>query len=129
LLAEDNKINQKVAQSLLSKQGHSLLIVDNGQEAVEQYSKESFDLILMDVQMPVMGGFEATAAIRELERVSGHHIPIVAMTANAMKGDREKCLAAGMDEYVSKPVRLPVLLAAIESVLNGAQAPQPISQQ
>jgi CheY-like chemotaxis protein len=118
LLAEDNKVNQKVALSMLVKQGYTIVVANNGLEAVEQLQKQSFDLVLMDVQMPLMGGFEATAEIRALERKTGTRVPIVAMTANAMKGDREACIEAGMDGYVAKPVRLKELLAAIESTLS-----------
>ena len=105
LLAEDGKANQMMAVGLLTKWGHHVTVANNGQEAVERWKQGSFDVILMDVQMPVLDGFDATARIRELERLTGQHIPIVAMTARAMKGDRERCLEAGMDDYVSKPVR------------------------
>ena len=105
LLAEDSLVNQKLAVALLTRQGHSVQIANNGREAVELSGAEPFDVLLMDVQMPEMDGFEAAAAIRERERTTGRHIPIVALTAHAMKGDRERCLEAGMDEYLSKPVR------------------------
>ncbi len=105
LLAEDGKANQVMAVGLLSKWGHTVSVAENGQQAVEQWQNGNFDLILMDVQMPVLDGLDATRRIRELEQTSGSRIPIVAMTARAMKGDRENCLAAGMDDYVSKPVR------------------------
>ncbi|KAI7880908.1 hypothetical protein K492DRAFT_236965 [Lichtheimia hyalospora FSU 10163] len=116
LLAEDNIVNQKLAVRILEKFGHQVKIVSNGQLAVEAYQSHAFDLILMDVQMPVMGGFEATQKIREIERTSGTdaHIPIIALTAHAMIGDREKCLNAGMDEYVTKPLRFPELISAIK---------------
>jgi two-component system, sensor histidine kinase and response regulator len=104
LLAEDNPVNQAVAIGFLQDMGHSIRVAPNGKIAVELYEKEDFDLILMDMQMPEMDGIEATTVIRELEKKNGRHIPIAAMTANAMKGDCEKCLAAGMDDYVSKPV-------------------------
>ncbi len=105
LLAEDNLINRAVAAGILEKQGHSLVHADNGREALEAVARENFDIILMDVQMPEMDGFEATRRIRELEGATGRHTRIVAMTAHAMTGDRERCLAAGMDDYVSKPLR------------------------
>jgi signal transduction histidine kinase/CheY-like chemotaxis protein len=119
LVAEDNAINQRVAQRLLERRGHQVRIVDDGAKAVEAVASmaagEAFDLVLMDVQMPVMDGFQATAAIRERERASGGHIPIVAMTAHAMRGDRERCLAAGMDGYVAKPLRANDFYAVVES--------------
>lgn len=118
LLAEDNPVNQKLAVALLRKQGHEVTVAQNGHLAVDLFAAQHFDLILMDVQMPEMDGFEATAAIRQRELVTGQHIPIVAMTANAMAGDRELCLAAGMDGYVSKPIRIDQLLAAIAESLN-----------
>ncbi|KAI7864672.1 hypothetical protein BDF14DRAFT_1744719 [Spinellus fusiger] len=116
LLAEDNIVNQKLAVRILEKFGHQVKIVSNGRLAFEAFKKRSYDLILMDVQMPIMGGFEATQRIREAERLSGNnsHIPIIALTAHAMIGDREKCLQAGMDEYVTKPLRFPDLIAAIK---------------
>jgi signal transduction histidine kinase/CheY-like chemotaxis protein len=105
LLAEDNAVNQRLASRLLEKRGHSVVIAVNGRDALEALEKGHFDLVFMDLQMPVMDGFEATAAIRKKEGVSGVRLPIVALTAHAMKGDREKCLAAGMDGYLSKPIR------------------------
>jgi CheY-like chemotaxis protein len=114
LLAEDNLINQKVASRLLEKQGHSVEITSNGAEALAAFTRDAFDLILMDVQMPVMGGYDATQAIRTAERVTGGHIPIVALTAHAMKGDREICLSAGMDDYLGKPIRPGELAAVLE---------------
>jgi signal transduction histidine kinase/CheY-like chemotaxis protein/HPt (histidine-containing phosphotransfer) domain-containing protein len=113
LLAEDNLVNRAVATGILKKQGHVLVHAGNGREAVEAFSDGSFDLILMDVQMPEMDGFEATRRIRELEEATGGHITIVAVTAHAMAGDRERCLAAGMDDYVSKPLRKEDLLRAL----------------
>jgi two-component system, sensor histidine kinase and response regulator len=124
LLAEDNEVNQELALSLLKKYGHSVLLANDGREALSAWQKESFDLILMDLQMPVMGGFEATAAIRRKEADTGAHIPIVAMTAHAMKGDRENCLAAGMDGYVPKPISVKNLLEAIDAVAGNARVPQ-----
>ncbi len=117
LLAEDNLMNQKLATGILARHGHQLTIANNGLEAVAAYQTERFDVILMDVQMPVMDGFAATAAIRQLEKVSGTKTPIVAMTAHALKGDRERCLAAGMDDYLSKPIRSKQLAAILETLL------------
>ena len=128
LLAEDNEVNQALAVALLTKRGHSISIANNGQEALQALDKETFDLVLMDVQMPVMSGFEATAAIRANENKTGLHIPIVAMTAHAMKGDRESCLKAGMDAYVSKPIKASELIEAIESVAGRLQAHTPALQ-
>jgi CheY-like chemotaxis protein len=114
LVAEDNLINRAVATGILAKKGHALVHAATGCEAVEAFSDGSFDLILMDVQMPEMDGFEATRRIRELEEATGRHTTIVAMTAHAMAGDRERCLAAGMDDYVSKPLRKEDLLRVLE---------------
>ena len=122
LLAEDNPINQRLALALLEKRGHRVVIAANGQEALDALSVEPFDLVLMDMQMPVMDGIEATLLIRANEKASAsRHLPIVAMTANAMQGDRERCLAAGMDGYVSKPVKPDELFAQIAAAL-GADA-------
>ena len=114
LLAEDNIVNQRVAVGLLTRRGHNVTVVGNGREAVDLLERQSFDLVLMDLQMPIMGGLEATAAIREREKREGGHIPIIAMTAHAMAGDREKCLAAGMDAYLSKPINPTSLFAEVE---------------
>jgi PAS domain S-box-containing protein len=114
LLAEDNAVNRKLAIKLLEKRGYSVVVAENGQEALDALEREKVDLVLMDVQMPVMDGFEAIRAIRAKEQRNGAHMPIVALTAHAMKGDRERCLEAGADEYVSKPIRLPELVAAME---------------
>jgi len=105
LLAEDNLVNQRLAVRLLEKRGHRVVVASNGLEALAALKKETFELVFMDVQMPEMDGMEATAAIREEEKRSGEHVPVVALTAHAMKGDREKCLAAGMDGYLTKPIR------------------------
>ncbi len=113
LLAEDNLVNQRLAVKLLEKQGHTVVVANNGQEAVDTLEREKFDLILMDMQMPLMSGIEATAIIREKEKATGEHIRIIALTANAMTGDKEKCLAAGMDAYLSKPIRVQELLAVL----------------
>jgi signal transduction histidine kinase/CheY-like chemotaxis protein/ligand-binding sensor domain-containing protein len=104
LLAEDNAVNQRLAVRLLEKRGHHVVVASNGREALEAIEKENFDLALMDVQMPEMDGFEATAAVRQREHSSETHLPIIALTAHAMKGDRERCLAAGMDGYLAKPI-------------------------
>jgi two-component system sensor histidine kinase/response regulator len=119
LVAEDNVVNQQLVRRLLEKHGHKITIVSNGKEAVADWEAFHFDCILMDVQMPVMGGFEATSAIRSQEEIRGGHVPIIAMTAHAMKGDRERCLEAGMDAYISKPIQAAELYAAIR-----AAAPQ-----
>jgi two-component system, sensor histidine kinase and response regulator len=118
LLAEDNAVNQVLAVRLLEKRGYSVVVVANGHAAVESSKKQHFHLVLMDIQMPGMGGFEATAAIREAEKVTGAHIPIVAMTAHALKGDQDRCMAAGMDGYVSKTVRSTDLFAVMEGLLS-----------
>ncbi len=121
LLAEDNPVNQMVAKRLLQKQQHHVTVAENGREALlalETTAFEGFDLVLMDVQMPEMDGLAATAAIRESEKGTNRHIPIVAMTAHAMKGDREMCLAAGMDAYVAKPIRAQELFAIIETLTS-----------
>ena len=118
LLAEDNVVNQKVASGLLEKQGHQVVVAGNGRELLERLEDDRFDLLLVDVQMPEMNGFEATAAIRQKEKTTGAHIPIVAMTAHAMDGDKERCLAAGMDGYVSKPIDVKELFAAVQSALG-----------
>lgn len=133
LLAEDNEANQMFAVRVLEKRGHTVVVAANGKEALAALAgcspSRPFDVVLMDVQMPEMGGFEATAQIRNRERSAGGHVPIIAMTANALKGDQERCLAAGMDGYVSKPVRPQELLSAVESAAprapSGGDAPQP----
>jgi CheY-like chemotaxis protein len=116
LVAEDNLTNQKLVDALLKQKGHHVSMVSNGRQAIDRAQRESFDIVLMDVQMPEVGGFEATAAIREHERPAGKHTPILALTASAMAGDREACLAAGMDGYVSKPLRPDELFAAIDAL-------------
>jgi two-component system, sensor histidine kinase and response regulator len=114
LLAEDNAVNQKVAARFLEKQGHTVAITSDGKEAVAAFRRDEFDLILMDVQMPLMNGYAATQAIRAAERGTDRHIPIVALTAHVMKGDRESCLQAGMDDYLSKPIHPQELAAVLE---------------
>ena len=104
LLAEDNRFNQQVAVAMLARMGHSVIVANNGREAVEAFSRDRFDLVLMDIQMPEMDGFAASALIRATQKQSGRFVPVVALTAHAMAGDREKCLAAGMDDYISKPI-------------------------
>jgi two-component system sensor histidine kinase/response regulator len=118
LLAEDNAVNQRLAVRLLEKRGHHVTVAGNGREALQALEKESFDLVFMDVQMPELDGFEATAAIREREKGSALHQPIVALTAHAMKGDREKCLAGGMDGYLTKPIRPQELDEILEDYLS-----------
>ncbi|HKQ61764.1 MAG TPA: response regulator, partial [Candidatus Polarisedimenticolaceae bacterium] len=114
LLAEDNPINQRVAATVLEKRGHAVVIVASGRQALEAAAAEPFDLILMDVQMPEMDGLEATAAIRRGEAETGRRVPIVAMTAHAQPDDRERCLAAGMDGYLAKPIHARELLETVE---------------
>lgn len=121
LLAEDNAVNQKLALRMLEKLGHHVFVVENGREALERAQLDSCDLIFMDVHMPEMDGLAATVAIREWERNRGTHIPIIAMTANAMKGDMEMCLAAGMDAYIAKPVSLHTLRQVMVQVRNGEE--------
>ncbi len=121
LVAEDNRVNQELAVTLLQKRGHSVVIANNGHQALAALENQVYDVVLMDVQMPEMGGIEATAAIRAKEKISGEHIPIIAMTAHAMSGDRERCLAAGMDGYVSKPIKIKSLLQEIEAATSSVQ--------
>ncbi|HYL72770.1 MAG TPA: ATP-binding protein, partial [Bryobacteraceae bacterium] len=118
LLAEDNPVNQRVASKLLSKYGFDVTVVSNGREALQAVTdaEDQFDIILMDVQMPEMDGLEAAAAIREAERKTLEHTPIIALTAHAMAGDRDRCLAAGMDGYVSKPIQFEDLLEAMRKL-------------
>ncbi|WP_372832766.1 PAS domain-containing protein [Pontibacterium sp.] len=127
LLAEDGLINQKVATKLLEQRGHSVVIANDGKQAVEWFEREPFDLVLMDVQMPEMDGLQATARIRELEAGGASHLPIIAMTANAMKGDREQCLRAGMDDYIPKPIRSQQLYDTIDQVVNAAASEAGVS--
>jgi CheY-like chemotaxis protein len=127
-LAEDNVVNQKLAVLLLQRRGHSVTVVGDGKQAIDMLAAHHFDVCLMDIQMPELTGLEATAFIRERERGASRHLPIIAMTAHAIKGDREICLQAGMDGYVSKPVRAEELFQQIEScVSGGAPVQQPLS--
>ena len=126
LLAEDNFINQAVATRVLEKLGHTLTIANNGKEALMLLEQQSFDLALMDIQMPEMDGMEATQQIRKKEALTGAHLPIIAMTAYAMTGDKERFIGAGMDGYVSKPINTSELQAAIAGVLKGASADDPV---
>jgi CheY-like chemotaxis protein len=119
LVVEDNRINQRVALRMLERDGHHVTIAENGKEALRAIEQNTFDLAFMDVQMPEMDGLETTAAIRARERATGRHLPIIAMTARAIKGDRERCLASGMDDYVSKPVTS----AELRRVLKAIRAP------
>jgi CheY-like chemotaxis protein len=120
LVAEDNLVNQRLIGRLLEKQGHAVRVVGNGREAVAALDGRAFDVILMDVQMPEMNGYDATAAIRRQEQALGTHIPIIALTANAIKGDRERCLEAGMDGYISKPVRAEDVFEALDRLVPAA---------
>jgi PAS domain S-box-containing protein len=125
LLAEDNAVNQRLAVSLLEKRGHQVVVVGNGREALATLDRQPFDAVLMDVQMPEMDGFEATAVIRAREADTGAHTPIIAMTAHALKGDRERCREAGMDAYVSKPLRPQELFEVLEGLVTAADATPP----
>jgi len=125
LVADDNPVNQKIAEQMLRKRKLDVTLADDGRRAVEAYQSHAFDLVLMDVQMPEMNGFEAVAAIRALELAEGRrHTPIVAVTAHAMAGDREKCLQAGMDAYLAKPLRRQQLFELVDELL-GADATTP----
>jgi PAS domain S-box-containing protein len=122
LVVEDNVVNQRLAARLLERQGHTVVVAGNGKEALAVLEDRQFDLALMDVQMPVMGGFDVTKLIRAAEQGTGRHLPIIAMTAHAMKGDQQRCLDAGMDAYLAKPVQSPELLETISEVLSTAKA-------
>ncbi len=116
LVADDSPVNQAVAAGLLELGGHEVVVVGNGQEAIDLWQRQPFDAVFMDLEMPEMDGLTATARIRELEAPHGRHTPIIALTAHALKGFRERCLAAGMDGYVSKPLQPEELFAAIDSL-------------
>lgn len=122
LLAEDNLVNQKLAMHLLEKSGHDTTVVSDGQAALSEYIEKEFDLVLMDIQMPVMDGWKATESIRRIETESGKHTPIIALTAHAISGDREKCLNAGMDGYLPKPFKFDSFTDEIDRVMNAARA-------
>jgi CheY-like chemotaxis protein len=128
LLAEDSLVNQKLAVGLLEKHGHQVVVANHGREAIAAWESGEFDALLMDVQMPEMDGFEATAVIRAKESGTGNHVPIIAMTAHAMKGDRERCLQAGMDAYVAKPIRAGQLFEALETTLPECRQEQPLPE-
>jgi two-component system sensor histidine kinase/response regulator len=128
LLAEDNAANQKLVLRLLEKRGHSVIVAGDGLRAVEAFKSQSFDLALMDVQMPEVGGFEATGIIRGLESATGRRLPIIALTAHAMQGDRERCLQAGMDDYLSKPIRPRALFEAIDRATSLRGMPNSMEQ-
>jgi two-component system, sensor histidine kinase and response regulator len=129
LLAEDNSVNRTLAIRLLEKRGYTVTVAANGREAVTAFEKEHFDAILMDVQMPEMDGFEATTKIREHEKSTGKHIPIIAMTAHALKGDEDRCIEAGMDGYVSKPIRTNELYTALEKAVKKDQGSEPENEE
>ena len=116
LLAEDNEVNQRIALAMLKRLGHRAVLVPNGQAAVDQTEREAFDVVLMDVQMPELSGLDAATMIRRRERYTGQALPIIALTAHAMEGDKERCLAAGMNAYLSKPLTLLDLKAALDAI-------------
>src|SRR5258708_2932679 len=125
LVVEDNPVNGLVARRLLEKQNHTVRTATNGREALDMMEKEKFDCVLMDLQMPVLDGFEATAAIRKQERISGGHLPIIALTAHAIAGDLERCLAAGMDGYLTKPINPKDVFATVDRVLESLKTHPP----
>jgi CheY-like chemotaxis protein len=125
LLVEDNLVNQRMAVALLEKHGHSVVVANHGKEALGALACQRFDVVLMDVQMPEMDGIEATVAIREKERQTGQHIPIIAMTAHAMKGDQERFLQAGMDDYIPKPVNIKRLFEVVQRLVPRAENGDP----
>jgi two-component system sensor histidine kinase/response regulator len=125
LVAEDNRVNQALITRILEKRGHHVTLASDGQAAVAAHDRDQFDVALIDVQMPGMDGFEATALIRAQELLTGRHLPIIALTAHAMQGDRERCLAAGMDGYLTKPIQSAVLFATVESAVDPLLSPSP----
>ena len=127
LLAEDNAVNQTIATRVLEKQGHLVTVASDGRQAVALLDRACFDVVLMDVQMPEMDGFEATGVIRAGERGTSRHMPIIAMTAHAMHGDRDRCIAAGMDDYIAKPLDVRGLLELLEKFANTThEDPRPV---
>jgi CheY-like chemotaxis protein len=122
LLVEDNHVNQMLALRLLEKQGHEVVLAGNGREALDVVSRQSFDLVLMDLQMPEMDGLETTAAIRAGEEGTGKRLPIIALTAQALQGDRERCLAAGMDGYLAKPVQTQQLIETVADIASKTES-------
>ena len=127
LLVEDTPANQKLISKILQKRGHTLEIAPDGAEAVKFVERDNFDAVLMDVQMPVLDGFQATAAIRALNDAEKSRIPVIAMTAHAMQGDRERCLAAGMDGYLTKPINSQALIQTVESTVATLHEPEPLT--
>jgi CheY-like chemotaxis protein len=125
LLAEDNRVNQLMVVRLLEKRGHAIVVAENGKAALLAFDKQHFDVVLMDMQMPEMDGLQATVLIREREKLSGKHVPIFAMTANAMTSDKEKCLLAGMDGYLSKPINNEELFAILGAIRPSVNVSQP----
>ena len=128
LVGEDSQVNQKLIYEILTRRGHTVALAANGEEVLARLAQDRFDIVLMDVQMPLMDGFETTRRIRRQQQNQGRHIPVVAMTAHALPDDRNRCLAAGMDDYVAKPIRVPVLMATIAAVIGrcGAVLPSPV---
>jgi CheY-like chemotaxis protein len=118
LLAEDNPVNQTLAVRLLQRRGHVVTVAQNGREALAMLDQNHFDAVLMDIEMPEMDGFSATRAIRAREKNSGEHVPIIAMTAHAMRGMKEECLNAGMDGYLAKPIQAGELYASLDELCN-----------
>ena len=128
LLAEDNPVNQRLSVHMLEKMGHLVAVAQTGKEALDALQTGKFDLVLMDLQMPEMDGFAATREIRTAEQGRQDHIPVIAMTAHAMKGDREECLAAGMDDYLAKPINSEELHQVIERVMSAGREPVSIQR-
>lgn len=126
LVAEDNAVNQHVVRRLLEKRGHRVTLTDNGRDAIAAWENSCFDLVLMDVQMPLMNGLEAAVEIRRREQAGGKHVPIIALTAHAMSGDRERCLASGMDAYLPKPIAAHQLDALLEELGNRSKIETPV---